>query len=269
MWSDKSTIFTCFLLPSPWTHSVCTLCDVCFCFCAISWSMWLLHRLRGNPLVPGPRAAGGRHSVRTSGGRLGDRMRVRWAAVGDPSLAREVWHGPTVPDQEDSRWERPAAEGKHSHIFSWKIKEKWAWFTKQCVTLVFLVLRRRSDPSTSAGLQQQPVLLWSFRPRATGDGETHRTLRLHASSLHHVKSKTSLKRLSFLSVGTFGAEISKSVASSSESHEGKDVTCSLMEILFLHQRQRINLKQNTHERLRSNLNVHVLLHFFYRLKKCL
>lgn len=155
-----------------------------------------------------------------------------------------------------------------SHILL-ENKEKWAWFTKQCVTLVFLVLRRRSDPSTPAGLQQQPVLLWSFRPGATGDGETHRTLRLHASSLNHVKSKTSLKRLSFLSVGTFGAEISKSVASSSESHEGKDVTCSLMEILFLHQRQRINLKQNTHERLRSNLNVHVLLHFFYCLKKCL
>lgn len=142
MWSDKSTIFTCFLLPSPWTHSVCTLCDVCFCFCAISWSMWLLHRLRGDPLVPGPRAAGGRHSVRTSGGRLGDRLRVRWAAVGDPSVAREVWHGPTLSDQEDSRWERPAAEGKHRHIFSWKTK-------KNELDLLNSVLR--SSFSSSAG----------------------------------------------------------------------------------------------------------------------
>lgn len=77
--------------------------------CAISWTMWLLHGLRGDSLVPGPWAAGGRHSVRPSGGRVGDWLCVRGAAVGDPSVAREVWHGPAVPDQEDSRWDQPAA----------------------------------------------------------------------------------------------------------------------------------------------------------------
>ena len=36
-----------------------------------------LHRLRGHPLVPRPRAARGRHAVRAKGRRLGHWMRLR------------------------------------------------------------------------------------------------------------------------------------------------------------------------------------------------
>lgn len=124
--------------------------------------------------------------------------------------------------------------------------------------VVFLVLCRRSDPSTSAGLQQQPVLLWSFNPRATRDGETHR--RAASTCITHVdvalwstlavfrnckfgiqwifpalthdtnngknyKKKWNVNLVLnlcdfLLPVGTFGAEIPKSLTSSSESHEG-------------------------------------------------
>lgn len=70
--------------------------------------MRLLHRLRGDPLVSGARAAGGGHSVRPSGGRVGHRMRVCRAAVGDSSVAWEVGHGPAVPDQKNPGWEHPS-----------------------------------------------------------------------------------------------------------------------------------------------------------------
>lgn len=70
----------------------------------ISWSMWLLHRLCSHSLVPGPWAAGGRHSVWASCGCVGDWLCVRWAAVRHSSVAWEVRHGPTVPDQKDSWW---------------------------------------------------------------------------------------------------------------------------------------------------------------------
>lgn len=42
--------------------------------------------------------------------------------------------------------------------------------------LFYVVVGRRSDPSASAGLQQQPVLLWRLNPRTTGDGETGQLL---------------------------------------------------------------------------------------------
>ena len=92
------------------------------CFCAVSRTVWLLHRLRGDALVPGPGAAGGRHSVWPRGGRVGARVRVRRAAVGDPSVARQVRHGPAVPDQEDPRWARdwrPLCSSISSKINLW------------------------------------------------------------------------------------------------------------------------------------------------------
>lgn len=42
--------------------------------------------------------------------------------------------------------------------------------------LFCVAVGRRSDPSASAGLQQQPVLLWRLNPRTTGDGETGQPL---------------------------------------------------------------------------------------------
>lgn len=51
-----------------------------------------------------------------------------------------------------------------------------------------MVICRRSDPSPSAGLQQQPVLLWSLNPRTTGDGEPGQLLGpLHPHLLFYAK----------------------------------------------------------------------------------
>lgn len=93
----------------------------------------------------------------------------------------------------------------------------------------FLSSRRRSDRSTSAGFQQQPVLLWRFHPGASRDGEG---LDLPAShvpfSFQNVYPETiGSKFHRFVSsrlvfVGTFGAKVSKSLTSNSEPHEGKN-----------------------------------------------
>lgn len=98
-----------------------------------------------------------------------------------------------------------------------------------CVSLIFLVLCRRSDPSTPAGLQQQPVLLWSFHPGATRDGETHHPAASTGAPSTFIISNyfIIISFFFFLSVGTFGTEISKSLTSSSESHEGKNVIFNL------------------------------------------
>ena len=45
-----------------------------------------VHGLRGDAMVPGARAAGGRHAVRPGGGRVGHRLRVRRGALSTPFL---------------------------------------------------------------------------------------------------------------------------------------------------------------------------------------
>lgn len=93
----------------------------------------------------------------------------------------------------------------------------------KAVALMFATHCRRPDPSTPAGLQQQPVLLWRFHPWASANGETNfpplLVYMLNVKTTPAKKEK--LNCICFCSLGAFGREIPKSVQSSSRSHEGE------------------------------------------------
>lgn len=80
-----------------------------FSICILSRTRRWLHRLRGDPLVPGPRVAGGRYSVRAPRGRVGPGLCVCRAAPREPAVAREVGRWPALPHPKNSRY----TEGPH------------------------------------------------------------------------------------------------------------------------------------------------------------
>lgn len=70
--------------------------------CILSGTRGWLYRLRSDPLVPGPWAAGRRHSVRASRGRLGSGLCFCRAATWESTVAREVRRWPALPHPKNS-----------------------------------------------------------------------------------------------------------------------------------------------------------------------
>lgn len=68
------------------------------------------------------------------------------------------------------------------------------------VALMFVTHCRRPDPSTPAGLQQQPVLLWRFHPWASANGETNfpPLLCLHVKCENNPRQKRKTELYLFL-----------------------------------------------------------------------
>ncbi len=93
--------------------------SICLCAGILSGTRGWLHRLRSDPLVPGPWAAGRGHSVRASCGRVGSGLRLRWVAPRESTLAREVWRRSALPHPKNSRY--PDKE-PHQWVLKWKKK---------------------------------------------------------------------------------------------------------------------------------------------------